>query len=350
MRMAPLSEEGAMPAVPLAPLPAPPHLPPDQTMPDAKVQVQQHAPEANGTVGSEAAGGNVTTEAAGAAMQRDHERASATEAASAAEPQTLASTDCGPSPAPAPDAALAVPLPPVLEPPMSSALDAALDVALASEQIQGSAQLNDVAAVLAGGAEPDHAGTSPSDARADDTEATRAEADCSRRRRPRDASRAGRVASGGPCTECGTKQSTLFRRTSEGAALCNACGLRYARRKTKQSSASGERSGSRSGGARPSGSQQGGRARRRLPHPEDRWCRQCGAMDSPQWRYVRDELACNACALRRQRQETKQARHWTVSACSCTGLLQCRARVQVSVLACAFGRGHKVCGRAAGRW
>lgn len=132
-------------------------------------------------------------------------------------------------------------------------------------------------------------------------------------------SRAGQLVSGGPCAECGATKSTLFRRSAEGSPLCNACGLRYSRNLAKQTerqrrSYLGGEAVSTGATVVPSAARQKAahkagtspkKTRRRLPPDEQRWCRQCGATTSPQWRYVDNRLACNACALRTQRRQER---------------------------------------------
>jgi hypothetical protein len=141
-------------------------------------------------------------------------------------------------------------------------------------------------------------------------------------------SRAGQLVSGGPCSECGATKSTLFRKSAEGAPLCNACGLRYSRNLAKQTARQQSTTAERqrqsyfggevvsTGGtevpctARQKTAHKAGtspkKTRRRLPPDEQRWCRQCGATTSPQWRYVDNRLACNACALRTQRRQERR--------------------------------------------
>ena len=152
--------------------------------------------------------------------------------------------------------------------------------------------------------------------------------------RPR--SRTSKLMNGGPCTECGVTQSTLFRKNAEGAPLCNACGLRFVRSQSKlQAQAKRARPAPAAPPpaplqpapaapaaapvakpatappaarrARTSESPAGAKApRRRLPPDEQRWCRYCGATASPQWRYIENELACNACALRQHRKAERR--------------------------------------------
>lgn len=124
--------------------------------------------------------------------------------------------------------------------------------------------------------------------------------------------------SGGPCTECGATRSTLFRKNAEGLPLCNACGLRYSRHMAKQQAAAARQrtdadfapdgDAVRSKGARAPRTGSPKKQRRRLPPDEQRWCRQCGATSSPQWRYIHDDLACNACALRQQRRLEREGK------------------------------------------
>lgn len=137
---------------------------------------------------------------------------------------------------------------------------------------------------------------------------------------------------GGPCVECGATRSVLFRKSLEGAPLCNACGLRYQRRLGKQHSkggsgnyalaaVAGEAStppdraksapsvaahaspgsvGGKRARAKGSNDIKPSTARRKLP-VEGQKCVYCGTTQSPQWRYVGSNLACNACALQRKR-------------------------------------------------
>jgi hypothetical protein len=151
--------------------------------------------------------------------------------------------------------------------------------------------------------------------------------------------RPSKLVHGGPCTKCGTTQSTLFRKNSQGQPLCNACGLRYVRSQTKQQQKScvegsrdlpvrrqsgdadspqGEHKASAAAAKRatrnvPERSRRSKSWQRRLSLDEQRWCRYCGAMSSPQWRYIDKELACNACALRRHRKtERKDVRSYSL--------------------------------------
>ena len=130
--------------------------------------------------------------------------------------------------------------------------------------------------------------------------------------------RATHQVSGGPCVECNATRSTLFRKNAEGLPLCNACGLRYSRHMAKQQAAAArqrtdaefhpESDAVRSKTARAQRTGSPKKQRRRLPPDEQRWCRQCGATSSPQWRYVNDDLACNACALRQQRRMEREGK------------------------------------------
>jgi hypothetical protein len=146
----------------------------------------------------------------------------------------------------------------------------------------------------------------------------------------RSSRRPSKLVHGGPCAECGTTQSTLFRKNMQGQPLCNACGLRYVRSQTRQqqkhsaeesespyprtpgdsASPKGYIPGATRSGRSVAGaaehSRRGKSSQRRLSLDEQRWCRYCGAVTSPQWRYIDKELACNACALRRHRKAERK--------------------------------------------
>lgn len=166
------------------------------------------------------------------------------------------------------------------------------------------------------------------------------------------ASKSRQMHRGGPCVECGATTSVLFRKSMTGEPLCNACGLRLQRRLGKGgsgrpkgantpfaaataaavaaaglpnlaglpvdapvASSFGSLKPSPSGGFQGAAGSSGGKrsrkrgagdsskpaaTRRRLP-VEGQKCVYCGATQSPQWRYVGSNLACNACALQRKR-------------------------------------------------
>jgi GATA zinc finger len=136
------------------------------------------------------------------------------------------------------------------------------------------------------------------------------------------------LVSGGPCVECQAVKSTLFRKTPDGQPLCNACGLRLAREMQKQHSAGAASDGGVGSQGSPPYGGAGGRSRgiskmgpgargrrRKLPPDGRRKCAICGATNSPQWRHIPEEdmMACNACALRRYRNQGRnQATRATV--------------------------------------
>lgn len=171
-------------------------------------------------------------------------------------------------------------------------------------------------------------------------------------------SKARQVIRGGPCVECGATHSVLFRKSMDGDPLCNACGLRYQRRLGKHAtgripggnyspataaaaaaaeaaaavglggsggsgtgfavnaglgslnsigsgglqgvSGYGKRSRKKRGYQGGSEESKPAATRRRLP-VEGQRCVYCRATQSPQWRYVGSNLACNACALQQKR-------------------------------------------------
>lgn len=139
------------------------------------------------------------------------------------------------------------------------------------------------------------------------------------------ASRAGKLVFGGPCVQCGATRSTLFRKCSDGRPLCNACGLRYTRSLQKhqhepspgEAPSAADLAASQLGDPSLSAASKKARrphtdatpkTRRKLPPDELRRCQFCATTTSPQWRYCEKQLACNACALRKQRREDRTTR------------------------------------------
>ena len=122
-------------------------------------------------------------------------------------------------------------------------------------------------------------------------------------------SRSGRFVEGGPCSDCGAVLSSQFRKSarsgSNGAILCNKCGLKEQRRLQKEKlPPSGAPKRQPAIAASRFLEQLCGRevaAPTVSQHNVGKKCFFCHTEESPLWRAIDDKPACNACGLRNKR-------------------------------------------------